>query len=531
MKSFVIKTLTAALFFTAAYTDAFAVTAVYNPQSDTVIIDGAGSGYSLAAVMPYEMKGESLNADTINDTQNLIYWVDKADNFTIPLSDKITDGKYLVHLHGGEDADFAVIKINTESIKNILSVLNGKNDKNAVKNVLKENVPLQNVDFEFIADGLILEKPSSGYGNQDFIKAFTGYEGADMCINGKIKFSDFINEYSGCIDSELSEKWKNTAAEIKEKAESCTGILKTGKKKLAAGCNDVITLAEMKNAKTITDLSELCIKYFKENNVNMSVYNNITSEYYRDNVWRELKNKMMRIENMQTLEDEFNAAAENAAKEANKKQPITGGGGGSGSGGSSSKNTNMTLGIGNSEKAEESKYIFSDLSGHWALENIEAAYKRGIINGYDDGAFRPDKEVTRAEFVKMMTQLMGIDGQLTEKFSDVKADSWYGKAIGAAVNAGWVNGISENEFAPEKSITREEGTAIIFRACKVPENESGKSFADESEISDYALKAVKSLSSAELLQGDENNCFNPSKNLTRAEAATLMIRLKDGGMS
>ena len=131
----------------------------------------------------------------------------------------------------------------------------------------------------------------------------------------------------------------------------------------------------------------------------------------------------------------------------------------------------------------------------------------------------------------MMTQLMGIDGQLTEKFSDVKADSWYGKAVGAAVNAGWVNGISENEFAPEKSITREEGAAIIFRACKVPENESGKIFADESEISDYALKAVKSLSAAELLQGDENNCFNPSKNLTRAEAATLMIRLKDGGMS
>ncbi len=109
---------------------------------------------------------------------------------------------------------------------------------------------------------------------------------------------------------------------------------------------------------------------------------------------------------------------------------------------------------------------FTDTESHWARQEIAAAAKAGLFIGYPDGSFKPDAPVTRAEMtavlVRMLEQTYG--GGRALSFSDVDTDHWAYHEIAALSDLGIINGYTDGTFKPWKNITRGEGAAILGRA-------------------------------------------------------------------
>lgn len=100
----------------------------------------------------------------------------------------------------------------------------------------------------------------------------------------------------------------------------------------------------------------------------------------------------------------------------------------------------------------------SDISKHWANQFISSGY----VNGYEDGTFRPDNSITRAEFVKLVNKYFGFNNKEDIKFSDINTNDWYYNDICIASKAGYINGYEDKTFKPNKTITREEVAKILI---------------------------------------------------------------------
>ncbi len=109
---------------------------------------------------------------------------------------------------------------------------------------------------------------------------------------------------------------------------------------------------------------------------------------------------------------------------------------------------------------------FSDLSSkHWCYEKIMDFLDREYIDGYEDGTFRADNTITRAEFVKIVNNFFGYDStnKNVDKFSDVNSGDWFAGYVAEAVRRGYIEGYPDGSFRPQKSIRRQEATVILSR--------------------------------------------------------------------
>lgn len=209
------------------------------------------------------------------------------------------------------------------------------------------------------------------------------------------------------------------------------------------------------------------------------------------------------------------------------------GGGGSSGGGSSGGVTVPGLGTDPQLKQEIEKEIFRDVpKAHWAYANITALYHEGLINGRTETTFEPDENITRAEFVKLIVEVMELQAMTTNSvFEDVPENIWSYKYIMTAYENGVASGYG-SEFRPDENITRQEMAVMIMNALEkkvsdVAETEAVSMIADEDEISDWAKDAVHKAYNAGILSGMEGNIFAPQQNLTRAESATVIKRFYD----
>lgn len=108
---------------------------------------------------------------------------------------------------------------------------------------------------------------------------------------------------------------------------------------------------------------------------------------------------------------------------------------------------------------------FRDLPAtYWAYETLMKAAKLRYMDGYADGTIRPDQPITRAEAAALLDRIVGSKlPQATKSFADVPADMWASKAIGRLYAAGIIGGVSDTQFAPSRSITRAEISAMMDR--------------------------------------------------------------------
>ena len=174
---------------------------------------------------------------------------------------------------------------------------------------------------------------------------------------------------------------------------------------------------------------------------------------------------------------------------------------------------------------------FTDITGHWAADNILFAASRGLLSGTSETTFSPNTGMTRGMFVTALGRLAGInpDSYKTGKFTDVKADAYYAPYVNWAAKTGIVDGTSATTFAPDKQITREQMAVIMKNyAAKlgytIPKTLKAVTFADNASISSWAKEAVKSMQQAGILAGKTNNRFDPAGTATRAEVATVLRR-------
>ena len=174
---------------------------------------------------------------------------------------------------------------------------------------------------------------------------------------------------------------------------------------------------------------------------------------------------------------------------------------------------------------------FTDITGHWAADNILFAASRGLLSGTSDTTFSPGTGMTRGMFVTALGRLAGInpDSYQTGKFTDVKADAYYAPYVNWAAQTGIVEGITATTFAPDTNINREQMAVIMKNyAAKLgydlPQTLKAVTFADNTQISSWAKDAVKSMQQAGILAGKNENKFDPKGTATRAEVATVLRR-------
>ncbi|MRN53028.1 S-layer homology domain-containing protein [Paenibacillus monticola] len=170
----------------------------------------------------------------------------------------------------------------------------------------------------------------------------------------------------------------------------------------------------------------------------------------------------------------------------------------------------------------------SDITGHWAEANIKQAVSNGIVKGYLDGTFQPNHTVTRAEFAVMLMNVLKPQGKGADlTFTDtVKIGAWAQTAIAQAVQAGIITGYEDGGFRPNAEITRAEMAVILAKALgKSTEVKPTTGFADDKDIPAWAKGSVDFVKHSGLVQGKGNNEFAPQDSATRAEAVTVLLKL------
>jgi len=187
----------------------------------------------------------------------------------------------------------------------------------------------------------------------------------------------------------------------------------------------------------------------------------------------------------------------------------------------------LLLGTGIFALRAEAEGIFTDTRGHWAEEEINSMFQKAVIGGYEDGSFRPDKSVTRAEFVTMVNKAMGFKDKASIDFSDVNEDDWYRDEIARAVKAGYIKGDADGTMNPDRQISRQEAAVILFRLLDMDEEEEKRpadSFIDSEMIARWSKEEVNRVVAQGYMGGYPDQTFNPLSGTSRAETVAVLSR-------
>lgn len=165
----------------------------------------------------------------------------------------------------------------------------------------------------------------------------------------------------------------------------------------------------------------------------------------------------------------------------------------------------------------------------WAKESIIALFEKGIISGYSDGSFKPNQQITREEFVKLLVSCFGlVDNNASCDFKDVPHDAWFRPYVASAKEKGIVDGISDELFGTGTNLTRQDMCVMVYRTIKLLGIELNEGepieFSDADSISDYAAEAVNVLSAAGVISGIDDK-FAPKEFCTRAQVAKVLYEI------
>ena len=176
---------------------------------------------------------------------------------------------------------------------------------------------------------------------------------------------------------------------------------------------------------------------------------------------------------------------------------------------------------------------FSDVNpGDWFYDNVMDAAENGYVSGMGDGTFQPQKATTRAQFASMIANALGYesDPDAASMFPDVAEDYWGKAAINFCVKNDILKGYDDGTFQPNKAITRQEAASILRNAFKLTES-SSETFPDDSAISNWAKESVYIVKASGLMKGDAGTGnFRPTDTIIRAEAASILMNAKYAGL-
>ncbi|MBV6716016.1 S-layer homology domain-containing protein [Paenibacillus chitinolyticus] len=177
---------------------------------------------------------------------------------------------------------------------------------------------------------------------------------------------------------------------------------------------------------------------------------------------------------------------------------------------------------------------FSDIKGHWAESNITMLANKLVVDGVTNTTFQPDRSVTRAEFAAMLVRSLGIQNTGgTSTFKDVASNQWYADVVATAAKLKLVDGYEDGTFRPNNQITREELSAMVVRALsyagvntstEITKGQAMLTKFKDSHTIVWAKDEIAAALSLGIIDGMTSTTIEPLQQATRAQSATMLKR-------
>ncbi len=166
---------------------------------------------------------------------------------------------------------------------------------------------------------------------------------------------------------------------------------------------------------------------------------------------------------------------------------------------------------------------FNDIEEHWGKSYILRLNSRKIIDGYEDGSFRPDNKITREEVSKIVSGYINEpNGNSVVNLNDID-DRWSTDYIKNLVSLGLLNGYSDKTFRPAGNMTRAEAARLIYKVVEKQGRLDGTSYSFEDIKGHWAEAEIKALAGLGIITGPDKVNFLPEDPITRAEFTKLAL--------
>lgn len=178
---------------------------------------------------------------------------------------------------------------------------------------------------------------------------------------------------------------------------------------------------------------------------------------------------------------------------------------------------------------QDLSYNYSDIANHWAKDGMYKLSYMEILNGFTDGTMKPDKTLTRAEFIVMLARAINLPVSDTydQYYADIDVNHWSFQYIQAAKSSGMIDIFNESNLNPTKVITREEMAIIAAEVVKdIPLTSPIKSFKDLKTGYKY-MDSINIVTGLGIIKGIPDGSFKPYAGASRAEAAVIVQRILD----
>ena len=169
---------------------------------------------------------------------------------------------------------------------------------------------------------------------------------------------------------------------------------------------------------------------------------------------------------------------------------------------------------------------FRDLKAQWYHEAIDEALNKGLVNGMTEDLFQPEGTLTRAQFVTILHRLASCPGSSQDTpFTDLRSGSFYEEAVRWAYEKGYINGTSQSTFSPNAPLIREMAATILWRMAGSPASSQAlDGFTDAAQIHPYAQTAMAWAVEQAIVVGATATTLAPLSTATRAQGVVLVMR-------
>jgi hypothetical protein len=180
--------------------------------------------------------------------------------------------------------------------------------------------------------------------------------------------------------------------------------------------------------------------------------------------------------------------------------------------------------------ADTSLPVLNDVKSHWAYNDIKRLVGMKVASGYPGNSYKPDSNITRAEFAVLLAKAQGWQAKSNSLgFADADTiPDWAKGFIATAIEKGVIGGYEDKTFRAEQQISRVEIAVMLVRTMGKQDDSPEKdsiSFNDSGTIGDWAKSSVAVAVKHGIVKGKPGNVFAPADNATRAESATMVVRL------
>jgi len=167
--------------------------------------------------------------------------------------------------------------------------------------------------------------------------------------------------------------------------------------------------------------------------------------------------------------------------------------------------------------------VFPDVNGHWAEAEINYLYGQGVIGGLPDGTFGVNLPITRAQAAKMIAFEQHLADQAAS-FADVPSSHWASGVIGAVAAAGLMSGYPDGLFHPDRQLTRAEAAAILANTFDLSATPAAATFSDVG-LSHWASGSVEGMVANFVAAGYPDGSFRPGHQVSRGEFSVFLARI------